>query len=158
MGQLTHLMIHCSDTPASFFVEREHIEKWHLKENGWSRVGYSTLFLRDGSTDILIPWDKDDDIERDELSNGAAGWNGRTKHFCYAGGRAKNGGAEDNRTGGQHAAMEAAVKLFLMLWPNVKIIGHNQVNKSKYCPSFNVSAWARSIGISEKNIDDKTYY
>jgi N-acetylmuramoyl-L-alanine amidase len=158
MGKLTHLMIHCSDTPSTFFVERSDIEQWHIKERGWSKVGYSTLFLRDGSTDILIPWDRDALIDWDELSNGASGWNGTAKHFCYAGGRGKNGGAEDNRTGGQHAAMEAPVKLFLMLWPDVKLIGHNQVNKVKYCPSFDVPAWAKSIGISEKNIDPKIYY
>lgn len=155
----THLMIHCSDTPPSFDVTRKEIEQWHIKENGWSRVGYSVLFLRDGRTDILIPWDKDDDIDRWELSNGAAGWNGKTKHFCWAGGREQfKKEAEDNRTLGQKAALEASVKLTIMLWPQIKLIGHNQVHPTKYCPSFNVPAWGRGIGIENKNIDDRIYH
>lgn len=154
MGQFTHLMIHCADTPEGVWFDRSDIEKWHLEERGWSRVGYSTLFLIDGTTDILIPFDKDDSIESWEISNGAAGWNGRTRHVCYIGGKDNI----DTRTVAQKAAMEAYMKMHVMLWPDVKIIGHNQVNRHKYCPSYDVQAWARSIGIPEKNIDSKIYW
>ncbi len=153
MGKWTHLMIHCADTPSDFDVKPHHIEKWHLKERGWKKVGYSILFERSGKTDILIPFDADDDIDAWEISNGAAGWNGHARHICYAGGK----GNIDDRTEGQKYAMEATIKLLLMLQPNIKIIGHNQVNKHKYCPSFNVPKWCINIGIPTKNIDFKNY-
>lgn len=151
-------MIHCSDTPPTFHVTREEIEKWHLHERGWSRVGYSMLFQRDGVTDILIPWDKDDVIESWEISNGAAGWNGRTKHLCLVGGRKVDSGeAENNFTDVQWAGVEASVKLILMLEPDIQLIGHNQVHPTKYCPSFDVRKWGKKIGIPDRNIDFHKY-
>jgi N-acetylmuramoyl-L-alanine amidase len=152
----THIMYHCADTPPTFDVKREHIEKWHIKERGWRRVGYSILYERSGISDILIPFDRDDVIESWEISNGARGWNGRTKHLCYAGGRAEGGGVEDNRSQGQRIAMANDAKLLVMLYPDIKIIGHNQVS-IKYCPSYDVPEWAESIGISPANIDYKNY-
>ena len=44
-NKFTHLMIHCSATPEAKWFDRSDIEKWHLQERGWSRVGYSALFL-----------------------------------------------------------------------------------------------------------------
>jgi len=152
MGKFTHLMIHCSDTPASFDVTPKHLEQWHIKERGWSRVGYSLLFERSGYMDILIPFDRDDVIESWEISNGARGWNGRTKHMCWAGG-ANN---EDNRTDGQRVAMATVAQILVMQYPDLKLIGHNQVSK-KYCPSFNVPVWAESMGFLPHNIDYKHY-
>lgn len=145
-------MIHCSDTPDHYEVTPEHIRKWHIQERGWSRVGYSMLIERSGKLDILIPFDRDDVIDSWEISNGARGWNGRTKHICYAGGAY----GIDNRTDEQVVVMAAVVRMLVMLYPDIKLIGHNQVS-TKYCPSFDVPAWAREIGILPKNIDDKTY-
>jgi N-acetylmuramoyl-L-alanine amidase len=152
MAKFTHLMAHCFDTPRGKWYDRQDLEKWHLKERGWSRVGYSAIFLLDGTTDIIIPFDNDDQIESWEISNGARGWNGCTRHFAYVGG-ANN---QDTRTAEQRAAMEAYVKLHVMLFPSIKLIGHNQVS-TKTCPSYSVVGWAKSIGISDKNIDFKHY-
>lgn len=152
MGKFTHLMIHCSATPPGREVTRNDIEKWHLIERGWSRVGYSALFGLDGDLDIMIPFDRDDVIESWEISNGARGWNGRTRHICYAGGWK----GIDTRTIGQFTAMRTFCKMHAMLWPEVKIIGHNQVSY-KQCPSFNVPEWCKMIGIPSKSIDFKTY-
>jgi hypothetical protein len=158
MADWTHLMIHCTWTPPSFDVQREHLEKWHLEENGWSRLGYSLFIPRSGKLDILIPFDKDDVIDSWEISNGAAGWNGRTKHMCWAGGRSEGGNVHDNRTFGQHSMLEAMVNIHVMLFPQIKIIGHNQVNANKSCPSFDVPKWCREIGLKEINIDSKIYF
>ncbi len=157
MADWTHFMIHCSDTPPSFDVNPDHIRQWHIEENGWSRVGYSELIRRNGILDIMVPFDRDDIIETWEISNGAAGWNGRTKHICWVGGKAQNGGVEDNRTDTQKMVLGAIVKNIVMLWPDIKVIGHFQVHPSKYCPSFDVRQWAKSIGIEDKNIDFDMY-
>jgi N-acetylmuramoyl-L-alanine amidase len=154
----THLMIHCAASRPSLDVTPEHIRKWHIEGRGWSRVGYSHLFRRSGQMDILIPYDRDDQIDSWEISNGARAWNGFTKHICYAGGVKESDGKtpEDNRTSEQRAAMDCLVKVLIMLYPDIKLIGHNQV-ANKACPSFDVPTWAREIGISEKNIDSKIY-
>jgi len=153
----THLMIHCSATPEGRDVTPEDIRKWHIVGRGWSRVGYSHLFGIDGQMDILIPYDRDDVIDSWEISNGASGWNGKTKHICYAGGMDReNEKPKDTRTTPQLAAMSTLIKTLIMLYPDIKLIGHNQV-AAKACPSFDVPTWAREIGISEKNIDSKKY-
>ena len=156
MGTWTHLMVHCTATPSLFDVRREHIEKWHLHERGWSRVGYSMLVERSGELDIMIGFDRDEVIESWEISNGARGWNGSTKHIAYAGGLGKDGSPEDNRTDEQKASLITAVKMLVMLYPSIKVIGHNQVS-DKFCPSFDVRKWAKSIGIPDKNIDFHKY-
>lgn len=152
MAKFTHLMWHCADTPEGRWFDGEDIKQWHLKERGWSRVGYSAIFLLNGHIEILIPFDKDDEIDSWEISNGAKGWNGRTRHVCYIGG----GKGIDTRTPEQIASMQTFAKVHAMLWPNVKNIGHNQVSK-KYCPSYDVPAWCKKIGLPSTCIDFNQY-
>jgi len=158
-NKFTHLMIHCSATPEAKWFDRSDIEKWHLQERGWSRVGYSALFLLDGTLDMLIPFDRDDSIENWEISNGARGWNGSTRHICYIGGLSSDGkSAKDTRKAEQIKAMETFVKMHAMLWPKVKLIGHNQVNAHKCCPSFDVPQWAKSIGLASQEHNPELQY
>lgn len=149
-------MWHCTATPYDRYVDRFHIRQWHIVERGWSRVGYSGLVLLDGTFDVLIPHDKDDVIDSWEISNGARGWNGRTKHLCYVGGIGIGGRASDTREKAQLAVMAAVTKLYVMLWPDIKVIGHNQVSP-KACPCFDVPSWCREIGLLKKNIDTRAY-
>ena len=44
--------------------------------------------------------------------------------------------------------MEAYVKDFHHRFPDVRIIGHNEV-AAKACPSFDVQKWLKSIGINQ---------
>lgn len=156
MSKITHLMWHCAATRQGAWFDRSDIMRWHLEYRKWSRVGYAGIILLDGRLDILIPHDRDDYIDRWEISNGAKGWNGVTKHFCYIGGLNKNGAPHDTRNPVQLAAMEAITKLYTMLWPDIKVIGHNQVSK-KDCPCFDVPKWCDEIGIANKNIDRTDY-
>lgn len=146
-------MLHCSDTPDGFDVTPKHIDRWHIEERGWSRVGYSIL-VGLYNVWILIPFDRDEEIDSWEISNGARGWNGHSKHICYAGGKNNL----DTRTGYQFGALEAVVKTIITMYPDIKVIGHNQVNEHKYCPSFDVPEWCRKIGLGSENVDNKIYY
>lgn len=164
MGKLTHLMIHCADTPQGVWFDGKDIKSWHTdpkpKGRGWSKPGYSDIILLDGKVENLIDYDADDWVESWEISNGASGWNGKTRHICYIGGRAKatdGGEALDTRTPSQLIALETYVKLTLRLQKSLKVIGHNQVHATKYCPSFDVPAWAQSVGVRDENIDFNNY-
>ena len=96
-------------------------------------------------TDGLIPAEVDDW----EITNSAKGYNSVSRHVVYAGGVAADGKtAKDTRTTAQKAALEKYVKDFHAAHPKVKIIGHNQV-AAKACPSFDVQAWLREIGINQ---------
>jgi len=158
MGKLKYLVIHCLATPEGREITKKDIEKWHLKERGWSRVGYSDMVHIDGRLENLIEFDQDDNVDSWEISNGARGYNGIARHIAYVGGASSSKEAwmrfyppKDTRTDEQNYTLEQYVRYMILRHPDIKVIGHNQIS-NKSCPSFDVSAWLRSICIDEKNI------
>lgn len=142
MGKLQRLMIHCTDTPKGREISRKDIEQWHLKERGWSRVGYSDMIHLDGRVENLIPYNFDQVVDPWEISNGARGYNSTTRHVVYVGGK---GG--DTRTDEQKKALAMYIKAFLFDHPNCEVIGHRDVNSSKTCPNFDVDQFLREIEV-----------
>ncbi len=148
MKKLKYLIIHCTDTPAGRAVSRQDIEKWHLIENGWAKVGYSDMIHLDGSIENLIPYNDDNIVDQWEISNGAYGFNSISRHVVYVGGQNN----QDTRTFEQIEALERYVKQTIEQHPEIKVIGHNQVpTTTKTCPSFNVPNWLMGICVDLKN-------
>ena len=116
---------------------------------GWKQVGYTDMFHLDGKTERLVQNNEDANVDSWEITNGAAGYNSVSRHVVYVGGVAKDGKTpKDTRTPAQLRALETYVKDFHRRFPQVKIIGHNQL-AAKACPSFDVQAWLKSIGINQ---------
>lgn len=147
MRKIKYLIIHCTDTPAGRKVTKQDIEKWHLEERGWSRVGYSDMIHLDGKVENLIPYDDDNYVEPWEISNGARGFNSISRHVVYVGGKNNI----DTRTFAQVEALEKYVRKTIENHPDIKVIGHNEVSV-KTCPSFDVSNWLKTICIDSKHI------
>lgn len=157
MSFWSHLMVHCSKTKLSFGCNPGHIEEWHLSK--WNQVGYSMFIEKDGTQTIMVGFDRDDLVDKWEITNGAYGWNGMAKHICLAGGVLEDGKDGDTRTKAQKIVLENTVKMLVMLWPEIKLIGHNQVDRNKpFCPGFDIPTWSSNIGLPTKNIDSNTYY
>lgn len=151
MATLKYLVIHCTATPEGREVKAPEIREWHTaappKGRGWKQVGYTDLFHLDGTVERLVQNNEDAKVDPWEITNGAAGYNQVSRHIVYAGGVARDGKTpKDTRTPGQINAMEKYVKDFHRRFPDVKIIGHNQL-AAKACPSFDVPVWLKSIGI-----------
>jgi N-acetylmuramoyl-L-alanine amidase len=106
----------------------------------------------DGTIDSLVKFDEDAWVELNEITNGAVGYNGVTRHVCYIGGSDEQGRAKDTRTPAQKKVLEDMVKRAIATHPDIRILGHHQVNPGKACPSFDVPHWLRSIGVADKNI------
>ena len=150
-------MGHCTATPEGMGVSPETLKQWFMAEpplgNGWSKVGYRTVFDLDGmADDLLMDYDMNGFIEWDEVTYGARGYNSESIHFAYVGGCDRWMKPKDTRTPAQKRSMEYYIKNTLSYYPDIKIVGHNQVNRNKDCPSFDMPTWLRSIGIEEKNI------
>lgn len=118
---------------------------------GWKQVGYSDLIPLNGSIINLVPYDADNFVQPREMTNGALGINGKARHVVYAGGCDKNLKPKDTRTPQQITGLAGYVKRFLIAHPDARVGGHNQF-AVKACPSFDVPAWLRTIGVEEKNI------
>ncbi len=124
-----------------------------MKGNGWSKVGYTDMIHLDGTLENLTPFNQDDNVQAWELTYGAKGINGITRHVMYVGGKSKDYKEDiDTRTDKQKEALEIYTKYTILRHPDIKVGGHNQFTNKKQCPSYNVPFWCNSICIEERNI------
>lgn len=149
--KLQYLIIHCTATPEGLEVTSADIRKWHTSAppvgRGWKQVGYTDMIHLDGKVERLVENNEDGIVDSWEITNGATGYNSISRHIVYVGGVAKDGKTpKDTRTEAQKRALQIYVKNFHERFPDVKIIGHNEV-AAKACPSFDVQAWLKAIGL-----------
>lgn len=158
MRKLKFLVIHCTDTPPGRKVTGNDIRRWHTdpkpKGRGWSRVGYSDLIHLDGTIENLHEFDHDEYVDLDEITNGAYGFNGVSRHICYVGGSSSNSKSFDSRTREQKDTILTYCKHMIHRHPDIRIAGHNDLS-NKGCPSFNVKRFLEANGIPKKNIFSK---
>lgn len=154
MAKLKYLVLHCTATPEGREVSSSDIRNWHTNPvskggRGWKQVGYTDMIHLDGRIERLVQNNEDDNVDPWEITNGAKGYNAISRHIVYVGGVDLRLNAKDTRTTSQREAMKKYVIDFNRRFPNVKIIGHNEV-AAKSCPSFNVKQWLKEIGIHQK--------
>lgn len=154
MAELKRLVIHCTDTPEGRKVSSDDIRSWHTSPTsqggrGWKQVGYTDMFHLDGTVERLVKNNEDANVDPWEITNGAKGYNSTSRHIVYVGGRAATSETpKDTRTEEQKEAMKQYVLDFHRRHPDVAIVGHNALS-NKACPSFDVPAWLREIGINQ---------
>lgn len=153
MGRLKYLVIHCTATPEGREVSAADIRRWHTSPvsaggRGWKQVGYTDLVHLDGTVERLVDNNEDAWVDNWEITNGAAGYNPVSRHVVYAGGCDRSMKPKDTRTAAQRTALERYVKDFHRRFPDVRIVGHNEL-AAKACPGFDVQAWLESIGINQ---------
>lgn len=153
MGRLKYLVIHCTATPEGREVSAADIRRWHTSPvsaggRGWKQVGYTDLVHLDGTVERLVDNNEDAWVDNWEITNGAAGYNSVSRHVVYAGGCDRSMKPKDTRTAAQRTALERYVKDFHRRFPDVRIVGHNEL-VAKACPSFDVQAWLESTGINQ---------
>lgn len=152
MAKLKYLVIHCTATPPGREVSGDEIRRWHTAPlwkggRGWKQVGYTDMIHLDGRVERLVGNNEDAMVDPWEVTNGAAGYNSVSRHVVYVGGVASDGKTpKDTRTPEQQIALEAYVESFHSRFPDVKIVGHNEL-AAKACPSFDVKEWLASMGI-----------
>ena len=148
MGRLKYLVIHCTATPEGREVSAAHTSPVSAGGRGWKQVGYTDLVHLDGTVERLVDNNEDAWVDNWEITNGAAGYNSVSRHVVYAGGCDRSMKPKDTRTAAQRTALERYVKDFHRRFPDVRIVGHNEL-AAKACPSFDVQAWLESTGINQ---------
>ena len=133
MAELKYLVIHCTATPQGRKVTSNDIRAWHTNPvskggRGWKQVGYTDMFHLDGTVERLARNNEDARVDPWEITNGAKGYNSISRHIVYVGGVAADGKTpKDTRTPGQLKALEDYVKDFHRRFPDVRIVGHNEL-------------------------------
>ncbi|WP_337435755.1 N-acetylmuramoyl-L-alanine amidase [Prevotella sp.] len=157
MAGMKYLVLHCTATPEGREVTSGEIRHWHTDPvkkggRGWKQVGYTDMIHLDGTVERLVGNNEDAEVDPWEVTNGAKGYNTVSRHVVYVGGVSKDGKtAKDTRTEAQLKAMTAYVRDFHERFPQIRIVGHGELpGVKKACPSFDVAAWLRSIGIYQK--------
>ena len=122
------IVIHCSDSPQDRGDDASTIDRWH-REKGWDMIGYHKVILEDGVVENGRP----------EWMPGAHvyGYNQKSVGVCLIG----NG----LYTGQQWGSLPNAIHDLLKQFPQAVVCGHNDLDKNKECPRFDVKAWWSSL-------------
>lgn len=163
MRRIDTVVFHCTAGPQTQTVQII-LDYWTTVMK-WKTPGYHYLITPDGVAHNLVPID--------QVSNGVAGHNANSIHISYIGGveviAIKNskgtpvntiGKPLDNRTAAQKETMALLARIFRLLIPGVKMMGHRDfspdINKDgvitpnewmKACPSFEVKDWLKAINL-----------
>lgn len=141
MRPLNEIIVHCTATPADWWAGKRTSEKvaevkrWHVKDRGWSDIGYHFLIDRDGTVVKGRPLEK--------VGAHVQGRNTGTIGISLFGGHgsAATDKFEEHFTPEQNAALLGLITDLRKQYPTIaQISGHNQW-AAKACPGFNVPSW-----------------
>jgi len=113
-------------------IGRKEIDKWH-KERGWDGIGYHFVIRRDGTLEK----------GRDLNAVGAhvKGHNKYSVGICMVGGVDEDNKPENNFTSAQFKALNNLLENLMEVFPEARIVGHNELNKNKACPCFDLERY-----------------
>jgi len=137
MRRIDTIVIHCAATRPNMDVGVNEIRKWHLAR-GFSDIGYHFVIRRDGRVETGRPLDK--------IGAHVQGHNTGSVGICLVGGVNQNDytKAENNFTPAQWKTLIKLIKDLKSKFDIKDILGHNQLDKGKACPSFNVKEWLKT--------------
>ena len=129
MRKINRIIIHCTATPEGRDHTAKEIDRWH-REKGWASIGYHFVIRLDGTVENGRP------IE--QVGAHVKGHNADSIGIVYVGGCDKNMKPKDTRTPEQREALLETVTNLQESYPHATVNGHNEFDKGKACPSFNV--------------------
>ena len=136
---INKIIVHCTDSPSTLDVGVKQVREWHTlpppKGRGWSDIGYHYLVRLNGNVEV----GRDVDIQGAHCSKN----NGNVASIgvVYVGGA--NG--KDTRNEKQKASLLKLLKDLKSLYPNAKIYGHRDFDRSKTCPNFDAKNEYKNI-------------
>lgn len=137
MRAIDEIIIHCTVTPEGREVSVAEIDSWH-RQRGFNGIGYHYVIHLDGRLSR----------GRSVETPGAhcVNHNSRSIGVCYVGGTDRQGHAKDTRTKAQRQSLLKLCRELKQKYPKATIHGHNEF-AAKACPSFDVQAWRKEVGL-----------
>ena len=124
---INEIIVHCTASRDGVPMTVEAIRRMHVKERGWSDIGYHYVVYLDGTIHEGRP-----------VNISGAHCTGHNTHsigVVYVGGLAKNGKPADTRTAAQKTALLKLLRKLKQLYPKATIHGHREY-ANKACPCF----------------------
>lgn len=127
---INEIIVHCTASYEGRNVTVDAIRRMHVKERGWSDIGYHYVVYLDGSIHE----------GRNVNISGAhcTGHNSHSVGVVYVGGLDKNGKPKDTRTAAQKTALLKLLRQLKALYPKATIHGHREF-ANKACPCFDAN-------------------
>lgn len=138
MRKIDYIIIHCSATKEGQDFKAKDIDQWH-KQRGYNKIGYHYVIDLDGTVETGRP--------ENEVGAHCKGYNSNSIGICYIGGLDRNLSVKDTRTQAQKDAMWELVIKLLSKYPNANVYGHNEFNKGKACPCFDVKKEFKDVNL-----------
>jgi len=141
MRPISEIIMHCSATRPEWMGGRPVAEKvaeirrWHMRDRGWSDIGYHFIIDRDGAVARGRP------LER--VGAHTVGKNTGTIGVCLIGGHGSSATDKfaENYTPEQDKAARLIIAQLRKQFPAInRVTGHNDY-AAKACPGFRVSSW-----------------
>lgn len=133
------IFVHAADTPPSMDIGWKDIQQWHVRDNGWSAIGYHVVIRRDGTIEAGRPLDS--------IGAHVASRNADSVGVCLIGGKGKYSGMDPlaHYTGAQMVSLLAVLKELRTEFPGAEVLGHRDADQRKQCPSFDVKNWYKEV-------------
>lgn len=133
-----YIVVHCAATKATMDIGVREIRQWHVQQ-GWLDVGYHFVIRRNG--------DVEDGRPHGVVGSHVKGYNSRSLGICLVGGIDAKGAPEDNFTAEQMNSLKLLLLAQKRTYTQAKIVGHRDLDSGKACPSFDVAAKLKTLGI-----------
>ena len=142
-----YIVIHCSQTRPSQKWGAKEIDRVH-REFGWTKIGYGKVIKRDGT----VEQGRGDD----EVQAHVKGYNHCSYGICLVGGAKEEDWKQedDNFTGEQFESLKKLLEELLVKYPDAQIVGHRDLDESKFCPSFSVRTYLLNEDIKNYKFQD----
>lgn len=134
-----YIAVHCSASVPNVATDAKTIDRWH-RQRGFLMIGYHFVIKTDGTIEP----------GRDKQAVGAhvENFNSSSIGICLVGGVDADNKPANNFSPEQFAALAGLLKELRKEYPKAVIQGHRDFPKvAKACPSFDVRAWLKTVGI-----------
>ncbi len=144
-----YLVIHTTASPQK--LSWQWVRNYFINVLKWSVEGYHVVIQADGKVKRLVDNAYQSNGVRRFVGKDIAISNANSFNISWIGGITKTGKGIDNRTEKQKEMLKAVIDWYLEHYPDITILGHNQVAQ-KLCPCFSVPSWLEELGVPQKNI------
>ena len=138
--KVDNVVIHVLDTYPDMDVGVEEVRKWH-KQRGWSDIGYHYIIKRDGTLEFGRRCEDGNYVQGAHV----LGLNKNSIGIALAGGKARKGKLPCNLTRQQWSQLENLWRILSLEYPEAGWSGHNDHDKGKQCPTFDVEVWINEV-------------